>query len=191
MSDEKIWGVIDQAWAFIIEAYEKYKNNYSTLIFHDDKKEQFNQSFQEGYKEVMDRYMMEETSILDSHKQAALLVICFLKQNIIEHTLDSGDKISIVPQMIAVSLGLAYMLECLNIRLKEHGINKKIERYYMPVATACDTPYPEILCRILYQEQHQMGMSFNVLELSDKFFLLEYINLLQYGIEPHLLKEKG
>lgn len=190
MGNDDIWGIVDEAWSAITEMYEMYKISYPLLVFHNDKKKDFDKLFKAEYKNIMDRFMTEETDKLDSHKQAALLIICFLKLRIIEHSLDNKDEISIVPQLIAVNTGLSYMLTCLNDRLKEKNIKKKIERYYMPIATACDTPYPEILCRILYQEQHEPDMDFNILELSDRLFLLEYINLLQYGIEAQSLKRK-
>lgn len=190
MNGEKVWGIINETWPVVMEIYRKAKDSYPSLVFHEAKKAEFSEFFRISYQNVMEKFMTEETVTLDSHKQAALLVICFLKLKIIEHPLDRNDKVSIVPQMIAVNMGLSYMLRCLNDTLRERGITKKIERYYMPVATACDTPYPEILCRILYQEQNEQDMDFNVLELSDRFFLLEYINLLQHGIEPGLLKEK-
>lgn len=190
MDNDDIWGIINEAWSAITEIYETYKTRYPSLVFHKDRKKDFDKLFKAEYKKVMDRFMTEETDKLDSHKQAALLIICFLELGIIEHSLDNKDEISIVPQMIAVNIGLSYMLICLNDRLKEQNIKKKIERYYMPIATACDTPYAEILCRILYHEQNESDMDFNILELSDRLFLLEYINLLQYGIEPQSLKKK-
>lgn len=190
MGNDDIWGIIDESWSAITEMYEKYKIGYPTLVFHNDRKKDFDELFKAEYKKVMDTFMTKETDKLDSHKQAALLIICCLKLDIIEHSLGNKDEISIVPQLIAMNIGLSYMLLCLNDRLKEQDVKKKIERYYMPIATACDTPYPEILCRILYQEQHEPDMDFNVLELSDRLFLLEYINLLQYGIEPQSLKKK-
>lgn len=191
MNEENIAGLITQSWNNIEKEYREYSKNFPTLIFHDDKKIEFDLLFKKSYETVMKRFMTKKTTILDSHKQAALLIICFLKTNIIEHPLDDQNKISIVPQLIALNLGLSYMLVCLNDRLEKHDIKKRIEKYYMPIATACDTPYPEILCRILYQEQHEQDMDFNILELSDRLFLLEYINLLQHGIEPHLLKENS
>lgn len=190
MGNDDIWGIIDEAWDGITKMYEMYKTPYPSLVFHNDKKKSFDNLFKTEYQKVMDRFMTEETDKLDSHKQAALLIICFLKLDIIEHSPDNKDEISIVPQLIAVNIGLSYMLACLKDRLKEQNEKTKIERYYMPIATACDTPYPEILCRILYQEQHEPDMDFNILELADRLFLLEYINLLQYGIEPLTLKKK-
>ena len=189
MGSDDIWGIIDEAWIAITEIYETYKSRFPSLVFHNDKKKDFDKLFKDEYQKVMDRFMTKETDKLDSHKQAALLIICFLKLGIVEHSPDNKDEISIVPQLIAINTGLSYMLACLNDRLKDRNIKKELKRYYMPIATACDTPYPEILCRILYQEQHEPDMDFNILELSDRLFLLEYINLLQYGIEPQALKK--
>lgn len=188
MIDNEVLGIIKETWPIIIKSYQIYKKNYPSLIFHDDKQEQFSKLFQKSYYDVIQKFMTEETKTLDAHKQAALLTICFLQLNIIEHPLENTNEISIIPQMIALDISFTYMLKCLNDSLQKHGIKKKVERYYMPVATACDTPYPEIICRILYYEQNDADMGFNILELSDRYFLIEYINLLQHGIEPHLLK---
>lgn len=135
--------------------------------------------------------MTDDTVVLDSHKQAALLTICCLQLNIIEYSEipQDDDELHIIPQMIAVNVGLSYMLQCLNDLLQIKKINKRIERYYFPIALACSTKYEKIMCRILFQEQHEKDLDFNVLELADRYFLLEYINLLQYRIEPTLLKE--
>jgi len=64
----------------------------------------------------MDRFMTDDTVVLDSHKQAALLTICCLQLNIIEYSEipQDDDELHIIPQMIAVNVGLSYMLQCLN-----------------------------------------------------------------------------
>lgn len=182
------WGIVESAWKVIEKGYLKYYKQYPELIFHEEKKEDFEKAFQKRYEDVMLRFMQEGTGALDSHKQAAIITIVCLETNIIEHKLSDIETLSIIPQVIAVNAGLSYMRECMNDTLKEKGINKRIDKYYFPVAIACDTPYQEIICRLLYHEQTEPDMSFNVLELSDRYFLLEYINLLQRGIEPHTLK---
>ena len=193
MNDDKIWKITESVWQTISDAYEKYKINCPELIFHNDKKEQFNSLYKEKYTDVMDRFMTDETKELDSHKQAALITICCLQLNIIEYSnlpSDNNDELDIIPQIIAIGVGMSYMLQCLNDLLQVKKIEKQIKQYYFPVALACNTPYEKIICRILYFEQHEDDMDFNVLELADKYFLLEYLNLLQHGIEPPLLKEQ-
>lgn len=182
-------GIVDFAWETIKEGYKECSEKYVGLSFDESQLVSFRKLFEEQYNDVMNRFMKEDTSALDAHKQAAILTICCLKAKIIDHKLDNSNQISIVPQMIAVNVGLSYMKNCINETLKKKGINKKVDIYYLPVAIACDTPYQEIMCRILYHEQNEEDMSFNVLELADRYFLLEYINLLQRGIEPSLLKD--
>lgn len=179
------------AWVEIENAYKQYHEKYPTLEFRYDKFDDFSNLFITKYEDIMDRFMKEDTEALDAHKQAALLTVCCLELKIVEHKIDDPEKISIIPQLIAINVGLSYMLDCLNAKLFENGIIKKIEEYYFPVAIACETPYMEIMCRILYHEQTEQDMSFNVLELADRYFLLEYITLLQRRIEPALLKDQS
>lgn len=191
ISENEAKGIEKLAWEAIKEGYEMCCEEYGGLIFHEDAFDVFKKLYEKYYYDVMNRFMKEDTYALDSHKQAAILTICCLEANVIEHNItDDKEQISIVPQMIAVNVALSYMKNCLNETLKEKGIDKKIDRYYLPIAFACDTPYQEVICRILYHEQHEKDMSFNVLELSDRYFLVEYITLLQRGIEPKLLKDK-
>ncbi len=187
-NEELYRGIVDVAWKTIKEGYEESREVYPDLVFNSEKFEEFSVLFRKKYEDIMARFMKKNTEALDAHKQAAILTICCLELNVIQHNLQDADQISIVPQLIAINVGLSYMRNCINDILKKKKIHKKIDNYYLPIAIACDTPYQEIICRILYYEQNEEDMSFNVLELSDRYFLLEYINLLQRGIEPHLLK---
>lgn len=189
MTENAQRGIIDVAWNAIKEGYKAFSKNYSRLIFHEERFERFAQLYHEQYDDILSRFMKEGTIALDTHKQAAILTISCLKANVIEHEVNDPDQISIVPQMIAVNVALSYMKDCINDNIKAKRIGKHIDRYYFPIAIACDTPYEEIMCRILYHEQNEPDMSFNILELSDRYFLIEYITLLYRGIEPSLLKE--
>lgn len=182
-------GIESFAFEKLQQGYDQYCKSHRQLKFHRDKYEDFCKLFKEKYDDIMKRFMKEGTDALDSHKQAALLTICCLESNIIEHKADDPESISIIPQLIALNVGLEYMLDCLNKKLIRKGIFKKIKEYYFPIAIACETPYIEIMSRILYHEQTETDMSYNVLELADRYFLLEYINLLQRRIEPSLLKD--
>lgn len=190
MMIKKRVGLIDRMWETLEEGITKYKRVYPSIIFHREKKEEFASEFEAKYDKIKNDYMTSDTEILDSHKQAALLTICCLELNLVECSSYQvpDDELQIVPQMIAVSASLSYMLQCLNDLLEDRGIKKRISKYYFPVPIACDTKYEKCMCRILYYEQHN-GLGFNVLELADRYFLLEYINLMHYGIRPELLKE--
>lgn len=182
------WSTIKISWNAMKDAYALYGKNYPDAKFHEEKYSIFSDLFKEMYTDVKKRFMHEDTLALDSHKQAAIITISCLKSGAIEHNVDGNEQISILPQLVAVVTGLSYMKDRLNDLLSEKNIKKKIEKYYLPVAIACDTPYLEIMSRLLYYEEHEEDMQFNVMELSEKYFLVEYINLLQYGIEPYMLK---
>ncbi len=182
-------GIVNTSWDTIQRCYEEYNQDNPDIIFHAEKKDEYAKLFEKYYIDIINRFMKEGTETLDSHKQAAIITICCLELNIIEHNIDDPNEISIVAQMIAVNAAFIFMTDCMNELLRKKWIKKKIEQYYFPVAIACDTPYYEIICRLLYYEQHEEDMKFNILELSDRYYLLEYINLLQRGIEPKLLKE--
>ncbi len=191
------WGLTDKIWEVIGSQAQSLKNQFPSLVFHDEKKKEFDQEYKRQYNEIMSNFMTDDTNELDSHKQAAIIIICCLKVGVIEYseelidTTINNDEIRLLPEIIAVNTGLSFMQDWLAKRLEEKNIKTKVERYYFPIAFACDTPYGNIMCRILsYEKNEEYNMHFNVLELSDRLFLLEYINLLQYGIRPSQLKEK-
>lgn len=179
--------LVNASWKLIEEEYEKYfKTKDISIEFHNENKKKYEECFTNLYQYVMDRYMVE-TEVLDSHKQAAIITISCLQSKVIVCK-PKENEICIAPQVIAISVALSYMGEYLNEILKQKRL-PSIKEYIYPVAIACDTPYMEIMSRILYREEHDEELTFNVLELADRYFLLEYINLLQHGIEPSLLKE--
>ena len=136
----------------------------------------------------MDAFMTD-TSELDAHKQAAIVMISCLESNAVVLTEKTSEgNINIAPQIIAVNIGLSYMNNALNHLLGKMG-KEKVNGYMLPIPLACNTPYYEIMCRILYYEQTRSDMSYNVLEIADRLFLLEYINLLIHDIDPLEVKE--
>lgn len=177
---------IDFAWKAMKTECERFQEKDSTIIFDEAKFDVFSELFRKQYKDIMNNFM-KDTTELDSHKQAAIITISALRSKAIQHNVE-GDNISIVPQLIAINVALSYMNDRLNELLSKKKL-KEIEQYRLPVAIACDTPYIEIMSRILYYEQVCENMDFNVLELADRYFLLEYINLLEHKIEPFILKE--
>lgn len=177
---------IEFAWKSIRQECERFQKDDSSIVFNESQYDTFSSLFREQYNSIMNRFM-KETTELDSHKQAAIITISALKAHIVEHEVDEG-VISIVPQLIAINVGLSYMNDRLNENLTKKHI-KEIAQYTLPIAVACDTPYIEIMSRILYYEQYEADMDFNVMELADRYFLIEYINLMQHRIEPYLLKQ--
>ena len=107
------------------------------------------------------------------------------------------DEIALAPYAVALNVGLSFLLDRLNEKLTAAGA-KEIEEFQLPFPIACDTPYFESLCRMLYYEDNNEGksgisyeMSLNMVEWADRFFLLEYILLQKNKINPWILKGKN
>lgn len=164
---------------------KRFQRQDSSIIFNKENFQIFSDLFKRHYDDIMNRFM-RDTRVLDAHKQAAIIIISILESKVVEHRPEG--KISIVAELIAINVALSYMIERLNEKLSKKHITK-IEKYSLPIAIACDTPYIEIMSRILYYEQTEADMSFNILELSDRLFLIEYMNLLENGINPYELRE--
>ncbi len=164
----------------------KVENLHHISIYNKEKEEDFVRLYEKKYDELISKFM-KNTKVLDSHKQAALITITCLESEIIKYRLENNEQFSILPQIIAINIGLSYMMELLNVQLKKKLYNP-IDKYEMPVAIACETPYIEIMSRLLYQAETYSWSGYNVLDLADRYFLLEYITLLQNGIEPLVLK---
>lgn len=190
---------IKAAWNAIESECRRFQEKDCAIKFNEEGYHDFEELFNRHYNDIMTRFMRETTE-LDSHKQAAIITISCLEAKVIKLEVKSDkpsegshlqeNEIFIAPQLIAVNVGLSYMNDRLNEILEKKHL-EPVDHYFLPIAFACDTPYIEIICRLLYYEQHEDDMSFNVLELADKYFLLEYISLIQNGIEPMLLKNKG
>lgn len=177
---------IKYALEAIESACEMFHEKDDTVAFVRENEKNFSEEFKKNYAHIMNQYM-KDTKELDSHKQAAIIVISAMKSGLVTAGYPD-DKITLAPELILVKVALSYMNDILNQKLKQSS-RFKINKFSLPLPLSCDTPYIEVMCRLLYYEQ--IGKEhFNILELSDRFFLLEYINLLQNGIEPSLLKEE-
>lgn len=179
---------IESAVSALKKECGKFAAKDPSVRFHNDKIEEFHNSFSKYYDDIMERFM-KETEALDSHKQAAIIVVSCLESGIITAECTEKGKITIATQLIAVTVALSYMNDMLNKKIGAADINIYIDKYIFPEALSCDTPYLEIICRLLYYEQHEPDMNFNILEIADRFFLLEYLNLLQHEIDPLKLRE--
>lgn len=185
--------VIEKAWA-ALESICKQLKGRTGVLFTTEAYSKFKGQFEYHYKIFMDEFMTEETEELDEHKQAAVIVISAIKSNAIQQSV-RNDEIALAPYAIALKVGISFLLDRINEKLIGVG-EKKIEEFQLPVPIACDTPYFESLCRMLYYEDSSddkngisYPMSLNMVELADRFFLLEYILLLKNNIDPWILKE--
>lgn len=186
--------VIDKAWA-ALKANCNQLGEEVGVSFNQEAYKDFKEQFNYYYGTFLSEFMTKETTELDEHKQTAVIVISAIKSNAIRQSV-RDNEIALAPYSVALNVGLSFLLDRLNEKLIAAGV-KEINEFQLPFPIACDTPYFESLCRMLYYEDSNEGksgvnypMSLNMIEWADRFFLLEYILLQKNEINPWILKEK-
>lgn len=177
---------IEEVWKELNKTCKQYIKEDKNLQFNGDYNFFLNQ-FKENYSHIYKYYMKPCVTELDRHKIVSTMIVTFIECNFLSYSKSCRGKIFIAPQMIALEVGLNWMLMGLNYQLKEKGESTEIMNYTMPNAFACSTPYFEIFSRNLYYA-HEKGPGLNPLDIAEKLFLLEYITLLSHGISPETLK---
>lgn len=182
-------------WKALARAYENAQKAHPdiSMKFNSNKQDKFEQIFTDYYENIRTNFMTEETEALDRHKQAAIFVVSAIEAGVVSQQCDEHEM-ALAQYVIVLDVSLSYLVGCINRRLNKIG--KSIPRIQLPSAWACDTKYFTILSRILYYENEDTKMagtekmSYNVIEWSDRFFLLEYITLIQNQIDPNFMKDK-
>lgn len=185
--------VIDKVWDALRRTCEQ-TDEKSGITFCAEKYGQFEDKFKRYYEMFRNDFMTAKTTELDEHKQAAIIIASAIETNAIRQEAKEG-MIALAPYAVPLNVSLYFLLDRINEKLERVG-EKEITEFFLPFPLACDTPYFESLCRILYLESggaKETGitypMSFSVVEWADRFFLLEYILLQQNSINPFQLRE--
>lgn len=198
--------VIKKAWEGLKDVCDQIDED-ANVRFDEDRYSEFEHLFIRYYELFLDKFMTERTTELDEHKQTAVIIISAIQANVILQSTKEGE-IALAPYAVALKVGLSFLLDRINEKLRNckdklrmtdnqgNEVKINIDDFYLPYPLACDTPYFESLCRILYfenggAEKEGIGypMEYNIVEWADRFFLLEFILLQQNGINPWLLRE--
>lgn len=179
--------LIENIWNLINNECNKYNKENPNFKFDKTKKQVFKELFKEKYSKVMTKHMLSSVKNLDRHKVAALIIDSLLEIDAILYENLEDNYVFIGAELIALKVGLAYMVEKLNEKLSSRGVEKKIEEFIFPNAQSCDTSYMDIMCRNLYYAKTNSKL--NTLDLADRLFLIEYIALSKEGINPDVLKD--
>lgn len=173
-----VWNVLNGAIK-TIDADDK-KNN---LIISCKDFEFFKETFNDLYNEILNGYMDERVNHLDRHKVAAIIIISILKTIDIKYKDLPKTKVFWGKQTVAINIGLNYMCGELNKILTENGWDGEIEKFDMPNAISCDTSFEDIMIRNLVYAEDNPEWGLNPLAIAEDLFLLEYITIIQKGID--------
>ena len=183
-------------WNALKESFLNWskKSEKGTFCFNEEKKQQFCDRFDDNYNTILNELMTSNTKTLDAHKQAAIIVISALESNVITQTCQDDEMISLGPYAVVLDVALSFLLKTINEKVKK--LTKPIRELSLPTALACERDYFDIMRRLLYYEDPNVKdkginykTSFSIIEWADRFFLLEYITLLENHIDPRLVKD--
>lgn len=179
----------EQIWRMFESVSKDMEAGDSRVQFHKEKKQEFFDGFQKLYDDILNNFMDVENGIttLDRHKVTAIITISGIKSEFVSMNLLEDENVFLGKEIISLSVALSFMQAALNMKLQKAGIDKRIESFIFPKALTCKTDYFEIMARNLYYSQKYWEM--NPLELSEKFFLIEYITLEKNGIDSECLRE--
>ena len=179
---------LETFWTILEENYKKSPQK-KAIIFHEEKKEEFFKMCEDKYEDIQQNRMKNPDKALDVHKKIAIAVYACLNTELMEYKAElKKDQVEVVLEKAAVDMAFSY----LKARVKEKADDNGLEmiypdRFEFPIAFSCNTLYPDILVRLLFY-QREKRQDIDILMLANQFFLVEYIHLLQQGIDPVLLK---
>ena len=173
---------------------EFYDKNKPMFDIKEGGKERFINNFCTRYEFVMESYMIDKVTNLDRHKVATIVIIELIRSDVLEYTnyVDTNDDaIFILIHLLATQTGLAFMQYRLNILLENRNY-APIKEWHLPTPLTCpNNSYDYIFARNLYytearlkHENPTFAINFNEMDLAEKLYLFEYVNLLYYGINP-------
>lgn len=187
---------VDKLW-------EKYKESYnlcskkeggSTLSFHEEQKDTFKRAFEHYYDMILSECMTSDTKALDIHKQAAISIIAAMESEIVTQSCNPNE-LAMGPYTVVLNVALSLLLENITAKLEKIGRRGAVKTLSLPNPFACETPYFEVLTRLLCYEDSKVQkditypMTYNIFEWAERFFLLEYITYVENDVDPGLMQE--
>lgn len=180
----------DVVWNMLKDAISQAKIKDEQVCYDDAAKSKFEALFHEKYEFVKENFMKESVETLDRHKVASIIIASLIETDVISYSGEvSQEQTFFGKYLIAVSVGLSYMQSRLNEILIK-GNQPKIDRYLFPTAFSCTTPYFAIFARNLYFTHEKTNWQLNLLDMSEILFLIEYLTLVQKGIDINVLVEE-
>lgn len=171
-------------WKLIDSVCAKPHPDFSSLFLDKKLKDAFIKNCDSTYKECKQNNMKDNVSSLDRHKVAAILLTEALKLGIVkskdEKHIDNASRLFIGPEKVLLICAINYLAQEAN-RIIARCTNPPLEKmnsFSFPDALSCKTSYDDISCRLLHQAKNNHTLS--VMDLADKFFLLEYIAVKEY-----------
>ncbi|MCC8074975.1 MAG: hypothetical protein LIO95_03365 [Clostridiales bacterium] len=178
---------IETYWR-LLSVYCEILNKHNVPIsIREEKKTAYCDAVKKQCKEYKSKYMSSNTSELDRHKVAAIMVVEGLERDVIDSSkIDEQlgpDTINIGAEKVLLVAALDFITATVNQifeKEKEKNPGVGLERFpgfVLPDAWSCDTEFINIMSRTLYYARRDYQL--NEMELAEKFFILEYGSILE------------
>lgn len=170
-------------WKLISAWCNQLSKGSNALIVNSALKGQYVARCDIAYKSCMEHNMKNGVHNLDRHKIAAILVIEALELDVIQRkdgkNVDNEKQIFIGQEKVLLACAINFLAHQINAEIKKQKVNLKVmNEFPLPKAFSCSTRYDDITCRLLHYGKENGTLS--LLDLADKFFLLEYIAISEY-----------
>lgn len=175
-------GIKKQAWEMFISVAEQMMQEDPNIVLNYDAEQDFSDSFDTLYEQVKKEHMKHDVVYLSRHKVAAIIIIVFIRVNILDYRNCMENSMFWGNYKLAISVGLSYMLEMLNSELREGGCETIISKYIMPEVYMEDIPYTDNLARYIHLLESHDNSSISAISLAEILSFIENFTLQKYGI---------
>lgn len=170
-------------WKLISEWCNVLSKGEDSLIVDTSAQKEYIARCDEEYDNCKSQNMKKGVQNLDRHKIASILVIEGLKLDIVKRkdgkNADNEKQVFIGQEKVLFACAINYLAQQINLEIKKSKKDIKfMHNFPLPLAFSCNTGYDDVTCRLLHFAKEKDALS--VLELADKFFLLEYIAINAY-----------
>lgn len=172
----------DRYWELASQQCNILSSNGTVLSMDDSVKNRYEEECSEIYNYCKRHIMKKDVENLDRHKVAAILVAKGLELDIVKWDTcapPSDGMLFIGAEKLLLVCAVHYLAQQINELIKASGTSvQPMKIFILPKVFSCNFLYIDILSRLLHTSKEEKTLS--VLELADKFFLMEYIAILDY-----------
>lgn len=170
-------------WKLISEWCNVLSEGENSLIIDSSVQKEYIAKCDEAYDYCKSHNMKKGVQHLDRHKIASILVLEGFKLDVVKRkdgkNADNEKQIFIGQEKVLFACAINYLAQQINLAIKKSQNDiKPMRNFPLPQAFSCNTGYDDITCRLLHYGKENGTLS--VLDLADKFFLLEYIAIISY-----------
>lgn len=170
-------------WKLVSEWCAELSKGENALFLDGTTKNEYITNCDNAYDFCKTHNMKKGVRNLDRHKIASILVIEAIKLGIVKRkdgkNADNDRQIFIGVEKVLFACAINYLAQQVNLEIRKDKKDIPVmQNFPLPMALSCSTGYDDITCRLLHYGNENNTLS--ILDLADKFFLLEYIAINTY-----------